>query len=116
MRSLLEIKTRERHYAYKRLMSGSGYWKRDIKKLGKALRGSTHHLTMHSSCGTSGRAGSGRALGCKRFAKLWLDLSSNHTPSPGAKLRQGDRLWGPVQRCRECETVIRHLTDSFIRD
>jgi len=34
----------------------------------------------------------------------------NHTPSPGAQLRQGVWLWGPVQWCRECETVIGHWT------
>jgi len=29
----------------------------------------------------------------------------NHTPSPGVKLYQEDRLWGPAQRCRECDPL-----------
>jgi len=49
-------------------------------------------ITQHSSGGTTAKAGSKRALGCRRFGKLWFDLSSNHTPLPGAKLRQGDML------------------------
>ena len=36
----------------------------------------------------------GRALGCEGQIKLEFDLSSNHNPSPGAKLRQEDKLCG----------------------
>ncbi len=60
--------------------------------LSKALRGITHRITMHSSCGTAGRGKKRACLGLQRCAMLQLELSSNHTSSPGAELRQGEEL------------------------
>ena len=39
------------------------------------------------------------------FAVNYLLLEYWHTPSPGGKHRQEERLWGPVQRRRECGTL-----------
>jgi len=72
-------------------------------------------ITMHSSGGTTGWGKKHACLGLPDAFALERG-QGNHTPSPGAELRQGDRLWCPAQWCRECEPVIRHLTDSFIRD
>ena len=64
-----------------------------------------HHITMPSRGGTG-------LHDLRRKAVPWaadaiaLEKVSSHTPSPGAKLRQGEGLWGPVQWCRECETVM----------
>mgnify|MGYP000913453044 CR=1 FL=1 len=55
-----------------------------------------------------------RALDCGGYAKLWFDLSSNHTPSPGAELRQGEGLCSPVQGRRECETVRRQIAQKGV--
>jgi len=63
------------------------------------------HLTKHSRCGTEGR---GKEYACLGLPDVFAmkQMQGNHTHSPGAKLRQGDRLWGPVQGRREWGTVI----------
>jgi len=59
---------------------------------------------MPSRCGTAGKGKEIVCLGLPdAIARKWGQ--GNHTPSPGAKLRQGERLRCPVQGCRECGTV-----------
>jgi len=65
--------------------------------------------TSHNNALTLRHGGKGQGACVPWVADtIALEKGSNHTPSPGAELRQGDRLWGPVQWCRECETVIRN--------
>jgi len=66
-------------------------------------------LTKPSRCGTAGKGRKRACLGLPAAFSSELG-QGNHTPSPGAQLRQGVWLWGPVQWCRECETVIGHWT------
>jgi len=70
MRSLRVIQTQERQYLHKRRKSGPGYRKRYTKLISKALRGITHHLTMHSSCGTAGKSRERACIGLQRYATL----------------------------------------------
>ena len=63
-------------------------------------------ITMPSRCGTAGRSKKRACLGLPDAFALEHE-QGNHTPSPGAKLRQGDGLLGSVQWCRECEPVSR---------
>jgi len=93
MRGLLNIKTRGRQYLYNRHMLGPGYRKQCIRLLGKALQDMSHHITMPSRCGT---AGMGKRQACLGLPDVF-DLErgqGNQTPSPGAELRQEDRLRG----------------------
>jgi hypothetical protein len=59
---------------------------------------------MHSSGGTAGKDKGHACLGLPDAFALERE-QGNHTPSPGAELRQVVGLWGPVQWCRECEPV-----------
>ena len=64
---------------------------------------------MPSRCGTDGKSKERACLGLPDAIALERE-QGNHIPSPGAELRQGDGLWGPVQRCRECGTVSCNAT------
>jgi hypothetical protein len=67
-----------------------------------------HQLTMPSRCGTGGKEQEVAVpwvAGCICFG----EGQGNHTPSPGAELRQGEGLRCPVQWCRECEPVRRQV-------
>jgi len=67
---------------------------------------------MPSRGGTLGRSKEHVCLGLQKMCNTVVCLSSNHTPSPGAELRQGEGLRGPVQGRRECETVRRKLDEK----
>jgi|GEM_PF-3913020 len=72
-------------------MSASGLWGHEPSN--KAL--TLWHVGVGQVVGVP------RVAGCICFG----ERPGNHTPSLGAELRQGDRLWGPVQECRECGDV-----------
>ncbi|HYE80806.1 MAG TPA: hypothetical protein VEG39_01430 [Clostridia bacterium] len=50
-----------------------------------------HHITMRSRCGTAGKD---KEHACLRLPDAFAleREQGNHTPSPGAKLRQGEGL------------------------
>ena len=72
-----------------------------------------HHITKPSRCGTEGRGKKYACLGLPDAFALEL-RQGNHTPSPGAELRQGEVFGGSFQWCRECETVIRQMVQIIL--
>jgi hypothetical protein len=66
------------------------------------------HHTSDNNALTLRHGGQGKEYACLGLPDAYaLERGQgNHTPSPGSKIRQGEGLWGPVQNCRECETVI----------
>jgi len=64
-----------------------------IFRMGCEFRGVRHQLTMPSRCGTAGKGKQHACLGLPDAFAL-EQKQGNHTPSPGAKLLQEDRLCG----------------------
>jgi len=81
-------------------------------------KGSVGHHTLDNKALTLRHGGQEQGAcvpwvaGCNCFG---VGAEQPHT-SPGAKLRQGEGLRGPVQRRCECETVIRQVIQIILHE